>query len=95
MSDQSQKVTGSSVAIQSGRDTTINQGLTATDMKQIIEAIASQHTAYAAVARELVDARLTNFEQRILERFANPNTARSEAFKDPDFQYTFSRAQIA
>lgn len=90
-----QKVADDGFAIQSGRDTTINQGVSPGDMKQIIEAIAGQLPAYAAMAAEIVEARLKDFERRVLERFSNPTSARSDAFKDPDFQYLLGRAQHA
>jgi hypothetical protein len=95
VSSQDLEVTGNSVAIQSGRDTTVNQGLSPADLRQIIETVAAQLPAYAAVAQEIVETRLKDFEERVLERFANPQTSRSDAFKDPDFQYLLSRAQHA
>ena len=95
MTKQEQDVAGKAVAIQSGRDTTILQGLSSEDMKQIIEALSAQIPTYTAIAREIVDVRLTDFEDRLLERFADTERARSDAFKDPDFQYLLVRAQHA
>jgi hypothetical protein len=92
---QEQRAEANALAIQSGRDTKISHGLTRGDMKQIIEALAAQLPAYAATAREIVDARLKDFEQRVLERFSDPIAAHREAFRDPDFQYLVRRAQHA
>jgi hypothetical protein len=95
MSTQEQEATGSALAIQSGRDTTVVEGLRPEDMKQIIEALSDQLPKYAAIAGAIVDGRLRDFENRILERFAIDDGAKSEAFKDPDFQYLLSKAQHA
>jgi hypothetical protein len=95
MAKQEQEATGNAIAIQSQRDTIINQGVSPTDMKTILDALASQQITYTAVAREIVDARLFDFEERILRRFAEDNKVRAEAFKDPDFQYLLTRAQHA
>src|SRR5229473_350490 len=95
MSQQDQDVRGGSLAVQSGRDTVIQHGLSPAQMKEIMEAIASQLPGYAAVAREIVDERLRDFEQRVIGRFADTSSTRSEAFKDPDFQHVVIRAQNA
>lgn len=92
---QDQRAADGALAIQSGRDTTINQGLSPDDMKQIIEALAAQLPTYTALARGIVDDRLKDFEQHILERFASSKSARPDSFKDPDFQYLLTRAQHA
>ena len=93
MTKQDQRVGKDGVAIQSGGDTTFNAGLSPDDVKQIIESIASQLPAYAAVAKEIVDARLVDFEKRIIDRFdQDPNVDR-QAFADPDFQYLLLQAQ--
>jgi hypothetical protein len=93
MSSQDQAADGAEVAIQSGRDTILNRGLSIDDMRQIIEALGQQIPHYTAIAREVVDARLVDFEKSMLEKFTQPNAARPEAFKDPDFQYLFGKAQ--
>lgn len=64
-------------------------------MRDIIEALAGQIPAFAAMAREIVDSRLKDFETKVLERFASATDARADAFKDPDFQYLLNRAQHA
>jgi hypothetical protein len=75
MSDQNQRAEGGTVAIQSGRDTTINQGITPKDMRQIIETLAAQMPAYAAIAAQIVDSRLKDFEDRIMDSFADGSNA--------------------
>ena len=47
------------------------------------------------MAREIVDERMADFEQRLVQRFEDPAQANAEAFKDPDFQYLLTRAQHA
>jgi hypothetical protein len=95
MTRQDQNVGESGQAIQSGRDTNINHGLNHEQLHEIIAAIAGQLPAYAALAREVVDQRLLEFEKRIIERFEADNSAKAEAFKDPDFQYLVRNAQHA
>jgi hypothetical protein len=95
MTRQSQDVGESGQAIQSGRDTNVHNGLSAEQLKAIISTIAEQLPAYAALAREIVDARLVDFENRIVERFEADPAAKAEAFGDPDFQYLVRNAQHA
>lgn len=95
MTDQRQKVGDNSVVVQSGRDTVIQAGIGREEMQNIIETLAQQQTQYAAVAREIVDARLVDLEQRLIEKFTTPGQANTGAFKDPDFQYLLTRAQHA
>lgn len=93
--NQRQSVDGNSLAIQSGRDTNISQGLSPDDMRQIMDAISRQLPYYAATAREIVDARLADFEERVLRKFTDRAKANPEAFKDPDFQYLLGQSQHA
>jgi hypothetical protein len=90
---QDQRVDAGGAAIQSAGDTIINQGLTQEQLRQIIEAVAAQVPVYAAIAREIVEGRLIDFENRIIDRFKSEGNV--EAFKDPDFQYLLGRAQHA
>ncbi len=46
-------------------------------------------------ARDIVNDRIKDFEERVLAKFANATSTRSEAFKDPDFQYVIVQAQYA
>ena len=93
MTGQDQRVAKDGVAIQSGGDPTINKGMSSDDLKQIIESIAAQLPAYAAIAKEIVDARLVDFEERIIARFDQDPTVDRQAFADPDFQYLLLQAQ--
>lgn len=96
MSDrQNQRVAAGATAIQSARDTNINEGISPNQMQQIIETVAAQVPVYAAIAREIVDSRLKDFEGRVMSRFDSDAKTKSEAFKDPDFQYLLGQAQHA
>lgn len=93
MTRQIQKTSSSEIAVQSGRDTVINQSVDEEAMKQIMESIADQIPKYAEIARQLVDQRIDEFEKRIIDRFVDSSKANSTAFKDPDFQYLVGQAQ--
>lgn len=91
---QDQELGDGATGIQSAGDTVIN-GLSPEQMKQIIETIASQIPTYAVIAREVVDARLIDFERRVMDKFESDQKANAGAFKDPDFQYLVRNAQHA
>ena len=93
MNRQAQDVSDQGTALQANRD--INIGLGPDELKQIIEALTAQLPAFAAIAREIVDARMKDFEDRILRRFVDESISRAEAFKEPDFQYVVWKAQQA
>jgi hypothetical protein len=95
VSDQKQQVGTQSLAVQSGGNTTITQGLSPEDMQKILLALGTQLTTYTAIAREIVDARLADFKEQLIEKFVDAGTANSTAFMDPDFQYALTRAQHA
>jgi hypothetical protein len=90
---QKQETGEGALAFQSGRDTNI--GLSPAQMTQIINSLAALQQTYAAEAREYADARLADFREHILAKFASLDTQRSESFKDPDFQHLLVRAQHA
>jgi hypothetical protein len=93
---QKQEAAGGAVAIQSGRDAIIVQGVDSDEMRRIIEdVVAAQLPIYARMAAEIATARLEEFKAGVLDRFAKDDKARNEAFKDPDFVYLLSRAQHA
>ena len=73
----------------------VHQGLTPGQMKEILDIFAGQTTAYAAVARETVDSRLKEFENRVLERFTSAAAENGQTPAEPDFQYALTRAQHA
>lgn len=91
--DQNQRVEESAVAIQSARDTNINNGLSIGQMKEIIEALSDQIPKYTAIAANIVEERLKEFEGRIVSRFEDDKALNREAFKDPDFQYLLIESQ--
>jgi hypothetical protein len=97
VTDQAQKVEGTSRAIQSGRDTIISHGVSKEEIKEIIEATAAaQLNLLTRVAESLINARLDDFKATILDQVENRVGAfRREAFQDPDFIYLLGRAQHA
>jgi hypothetical protein len=95
VSEQRQRAAAQSIAIQSGGDTIITQGITARDMREIFGNLATLIPVFTAIAREIANERLGDLEQRLIERFSDPNRANAEAFKDPDFQYLLTRVQQA
>jgi hypothetical protein len=94
-SDQSQRVGSRSLAVQSGGDTTIHQGMSPEDMQTILAALGAQLSNYTAIARDIADARVTDIGMKLIEKFSDPSKANSESFKDPDFQYLLTRVQHA
>jgi len=95
MSEQEQSVDRGELVIQSGRDTHVQQGISPSDMRQILESLAAQFPAQLAAAREIVEARLAEFEKRILIKFTDRDKTDSRAFSDPDFQYVLRSSQHA
>lgn len=92
---QDQEVGANSLGVQSGGDANINIGTSSEDVRAIIETLADQLPKYAAIAATIVDQRLKEFEERVLNRFESDSSTRPEAFQDPDFQYLIGRAQHA
>ncbi|RVK16196.1 hypothetical protein CN138_37280 [Sinorhizobium meliloti] len=90
-----QKATASDGAliVQSSGDTIVN--VSNVDMRAVIEAMADQLPKFAAVASEIVEKRLSAFEEKIIKRFEQSETSSIQAFADPDFQYLLGRAQHA
>lgn len=95
MSNQDQQIGQGAVAVQSGRDTVIQHGLTPAQMTEILSALAAQFPAQIAVAHQIVNTRLAEFEKSFLEKFNSSANANSEAFADPDFQYVVRASQHA
>jgi hypothetical protein len=96
MSRQDQNVRDGSIAVQSGENTNIFQGPSPTQIKEIVQATAEALLpSFTQVARQIADDRMKDFETVLLARANDPSVMRSEAFKDPDFQYLLGRAQHA
>lgn len=92
-STQSQRVAGESIAIQSGGDTIINRGMSADDMREVIQAVAEQVPIYTAIARDMINERLKDFEEKVINKFTSDKSSNPEAFRDPDFQYLIGKSQ--
>src|ERR1700709_2560740 len=94
--NQDQVAGKGAIAIQSARDTIINAGISANDMRAIMETLAAQIPTFTAMARDIVNERLQDFEEKVLQKFSTASqSVNPEAFKDPDFQYLLNRAQNA
>ena len=83
------------MAIQASGDVNITQGMTATQMTEIMVGLAKQISIYQMDAEMKVVERLSNFREEILKEFSKSEGANSEAFRDPDFQFLLNRAQQA
>jgi hypothetical protein len=95
MTRQDQSVDAGGVAMQAGRDVVVHQGISAEQMTEIMVAMGKQVAVFADEARRIADERIAVFRHSILKRFAEPNRADPEAFKEPDFQYLLADAQEA
>jgi hypothetical protein len=87
MFEQDQQVGNGAVAIQAKGDVTITYGMTPDQMTQIMVGLAKQLALYQSDAEAKVEERLAHFRKEILQEFADPERASTEAFRDPDFQY--------
>lgn len=95
MSSQSQQASEGALAVQSGRDTIVKQGISTSQMTEILGALAAQFPAQQAAAQQLVTERLADFEKYFLEKFSNSTIGNSGAFADPDFQFIVRASQHA
>jgi hypothetical protein len=91
---QDQRVGEGGQAIQANRDVNINQGLTPDQMLTIMDGVATQVQRGVERAAALVEERLAEFKQAVVEEFSKPETmGRTDAFQDPDFQFALHEAQ--
>jgi hypothetical protein len=95
MSRQDQNVEAGGTALQAGRDVVVHHGISAEQMSEIMVAMAKQLSAFQSEALEKANARIDDFQQEVLKRFAQPGKANPDAFRDPDFQYLLGDAQEA
>jgi hypothetical protein len=95
MTKQNQRTADNSIAVQSGGDTTITQGITPEQMSVILDALARQIPQFASIAREEAESRIAAFEERLIKRFGEDQSASTVAFTDPDFQYVVHKGQQA
>ncbi len=94
MTRQDQRVGEGGQAIQANRDVNINQGITPDQMLTIMDGVATQVQRGVDRAAALVDERLAEFRQAVVEEFSKPETiGRTDAFQDPDFQFALHEAQ--
>lgn len=90
---QKQEAAAGSTAYQSKGDLTVNNGATPDQMAEIIGAIAKQLSYFTAEARSIAEDRCQQLRQEILEEMSKPEFSdRSQAFRDPDFQFVLSSA---
>lgn len=92
---QVQKAATGSVAIQAQGSVTLNQGFSAQQMMEIIDAISTQVQKFSADAQTRIDHRLAEFKAAILDEFARDAGARPESFAEPDFQHALLSAQTS
>lgn len=95
MNNQDQRVGEGAEAYQAGRDVNIYSGMSSEQMTQIMVGLAKQIAFYQAEAKQTVEERLASFREEVLQAFAQNGRGNPEAFRDPDFQYLLSEAQIA
>lgn len=90
---QKQEAAAGATAYQARGDLTVNNGATPEQIAEIIGAITKQLHHFTAEARAIAEERCQELRQEILEEMAKPEFAdRSQAFRDPDFQYSLSSA---
>lgn len=90
---QKQEAAAGSTAYQSKGNLTVNNGATPDQIAEIIGAITKQLSYFTAEARSIADERCQQLRQEILEEMSKPEFSdRSQAFRDPDFQYVLSSA---
>ncbi|GHC95157.1 LPO_1073/Vpar_1526 family protein [Novosphingobium pokkalii] len=94
-SRQDQRVAEGATAIQSQRDTIVNQGLSSNDFRSIVESLFDQMPKFIETALTAMDVRLNAFEDSLIKRFDHDATAKREAFSDPDFLHIVIEAQRA
>jgi hypothetical protein len=97
MNEQNGSASENSTVIQSGRDTVV--GIGGTELKVILDSVvnnaAEQGSRFTVIAGEIVDRRIAEFEQKLLQRFNDSKKADVGAFKEPDFQYVVAKARSA
>jgi len=92
---QDQRVGEGATAIQAGNDVHIHQGVSATQIAEILQVNMQMIEQYRLEARDEVKRRLGDFEDKMQKQFADHQSSNSESFKDPDFQYVVHEAQKA
>ncbi len=93
MSEQDQRVGIGGKAYQAGRDLVVQQGISPSQMADIMVSLAQTLTKYQADAMKVVEQRLSEFQSKVIDQFADTNRADPSAFCDPDFQCLLNEAQ--
>lgn len=93
MTRQDQRVGEGATAIQAQGAVTINQGMSPTQMTEIMVALATQLQRFQDDAAKTAQERFAKFREEMLRKFAKPDEANPDAFKDPDFQFLLASAQ--
>lgn len=91
---QDQSIGDNSTAIQAKGDVTINQGLTLSQMGDIMLQLQKLVGDFTAQAEQTANARFDKFREEVLDKFSDGKQANPEAFKDPDFQFLLKNAQV-
>jgi hypothetical protein len=92
---QGQTVSGGSTALQVQGDVNVNQGMTPSQMAEVMLELMSVTRRFTDDAMQTVQERQSKFEEAVLKQMADKEKSNTEAFRDPDFQYTLGRAQEA
>lgn len=95
LSKQNQRVSENAQAIQTTGPVTVHNGISPEQMSQIMASLMVQASRFTEEARGIVDQRVSEFREEIMQKFAEENEADSNAFKEPDFQYMLGNAQEA
>lgn len=93
MTNSNQKVGMGGVGYQATGDVTVNNGMSPTQMGEIMIALSQQLSSFLLQAKATQEARFEEFRDSIIKEFSKPeSTANAEAFSDPDFQYVIRDA---
>ncbi|HEX8402938.1 MAG TPA: LPO_1073/Vpar_1526 family protein [Allosphingosinicella sp.] len=93
MARQDQSVEGGT-AYQARGNLTVTNGMDAAQMASVMLEMGKQLHVYLCEAETKVEERLAEFRQSVMEEFSKPeNSAKTDAFRDPDFQFVLSDAQ--
>lgn len=90
---QDQRVGEGGQAIQAGNNVTIYQGVSPTQIAEILALNIKMIEQYQLSAKAEAEERFQNIEEKIQKKFADKEAADAEAFKDPDFQFVVREVQ--
>ncbi len=95
MSNQKQTSGDNSVNAQAGGNIIIQQGISATEARQIaIDVMKVTTLEYQREAIETINQRLNHISKKIVEEVNNRTNSNFTSFKDPDFQYVLNQAGV-